>query len=411
MWRVGGSGYWRAPAGDEEPGAKPAHQPGDEHDTGPVDADRPAETDSSGKGWTYQPTGHWLNLDRLSDEALLQAQGYDLRDTAPQSRSGQAGAAKHADTRTSDEPDSPAQHEAGGSPITLADFDLADFDPRVHRSDRAVTREGQATSEQPEPEDADQLPQRDRMAPEATKAVERFEPRQANLPDVTPEQATDYIRDNADRRPWLKPAERSSADVQHVFAAVDQGEGHFVERHEGYASGERLQQRAERLEDPAQLDPELRSRGRDAEKPERLHGCEEVATSINDPDAFAAAVANGIQHPEVKAILDRPRQPHERLSGNQVEVPIEQLLGDNGHAYCAGYRLLPIDGDIEASVRNRKAWADATPEQRAGMTAPQVEPIPTDEFQGGTIVFGFCRTSDFQHWTIRTMYPKPRGLE
>jgi hypothetical protein len=162
---------------------------------------------------------------------------------------------------------------------------------------------------------------------------------------------------------------------------------------------------------PPQLDPELRSRGRDAAKPEKLHGCEEVATSISDPDAFAVAVARAIQHPDLKAILDRPRQPHEKWSGGQVEVPIKELLGEDGHLYCSGHRLLPIDGDIDEAKINRKAWVKATPEERAGMTAPQSEPIPAEDFLGGTMAFSFSRTPDFEHWTIRTMYPKPRGLE
>jgi hypothetical protein len=352
---VGGSGYWRAHAGDEEPGAKPAPQSGDEHDAGPVDADRSAETEAS-KGWTYKPTGHWLNLDRLSDEALLEAQGY-----AP----------------TGNEPNSPAQRESGELAYTLEDFD-----PRLHRSDR--------------------------LPSESAEAIERFEPRQANLPELTREDAADYIRDNADLRPWLKPAERLPADVQHVIAAVDQGGGHALERHEGYAAGERLERRVGGLEDPAQLDPDLRARGRDARNPDKLHPCKETGTSIDDPAAFAAAFARGVEHPDVRATLGQLREPYENPPPESVEVPIDELLGEAGHQHCAGYRLLPIDGNMRAAELNRREWAKATPEERQHMTRPQTEPIPAEEFQGGTILFGFRKTDDHSHWEIATMFPTPR---
>lgn len=327
---MGGSGYWRTPS-DDEPGAKPE----------PVDADRPVETESS-KDWTYKPSGYWLNLDNLSDEALLQAQGY----------------------RPGDE------------------VSLEAYDPRLNRPDRA--------------------------ARETTEAVERFEPREANLPEVSREEAADYIRDNGDQRPWLKPAERSPADVQRVLAAVDQGGGHALERHEGYTTGERLERRVDSLEDPAQLDPDLRARGRDATNPDKLHPCKETGTSIDDPKAFAAAFARGIEHPDVRATLGRPREPYEHPPPEAVEVPIEELLGEEGHQHCIGYRLLPIDRDAQAAKDYRAMWAEASSEERQHMTRPQTEPIPAEEFRGGTIVFGFRKTDDHGHWEIATMFPKPR---
>lgn len=399
---MGGSGYWREQSGDDEPGTQPARQPGDELDASPGGADRPTEAESA-KGWTYRPTGPWLNLDRLSDEALLQAQGYDLSDTAPRSGSGQAEAAKHADTSASDELGSSAPGDSGE-----LEYTLEDFDPRVHRPHPPTAPREHAVYEQTEPERTEQQLQSGGLPRESPEAVQRFEPRHAHLPDLTREDGVAYVRDNAESRPWLKPAERSSADVQHVVAAVDQGGGHFLERHEGYTTGERLERRVGGLEDPAQLDSDLRARGKDSEKPQRLHGCEDLATSVNEPEAFAAAFASGIEHPDVKEVLDRPREPHERPPFD-VEVPIVDVLGENGHQYCVGYRLLPIDGDIDAAKRNRKLWVEAEPDQRAGMAAPETEPLPADAFQEGMMTFSFCRTADFANWQVRTMYPKPRA--
>ncbi|GAB3435348.1 hypothetical protein [Flindersiella endophytica] len=339
---MGGSGYWRAQAGDDEPGAEPTREPGEELDSSPDGADRPTEA-ASAKGWTYKPTGHWLNLDRLSTEALASAQGHARPDRTPGSPSGRANATDRSDIAAEAELESPAQGESGG-PVDP----LADFDPRLHRPGLTANAQEQANRERHEPVHADQQPQRDRLPDDGVGAIERFEPRRANLPDVSREGAVGYVRDNADQRPWLKPAERSPAEVQHVVAAVDQGGGHFLERHEGYATDERLERRVGGLEDPAQLDSGLRTRGKDSEKPQRLHGCEDLATSINQPEAFAAAFASGIQHPDVKTVLDRPRQPHERPPFD-VEVPIVDVLGENGHQYCVGYRLLPIDGDIDAA--------------------------------------------------------------
>jgi hypothetical protein len=351
MLLVGGSGYWRAHAGDDEPGAKPATQPGDENNAGPVDADRPAETGSA-REWTYKPTGHWLNLDRLSTEALAQAQGLDRPDRL--------------------------------------EHTLDDFDPRLHRPDRPQA-------------------QPDRLPGEGSEAIEGFEPRQANLPEVSREEAADYIRDNAGQRPWLKPAERAPAEVQHVVAAVDQGGGHALERHEGYTTGERLERRVGGLEDPAQLDPDLRAQGLDARRPDKLHTCETTATSIDDPKAFAAAFARGIEHPDMRATLGRSREPYEKPRPHEVEIPINELLGEDGHQHCVGYRLLPIDGDMEAAKDNREAWAEAALEERQHLPRPQTEPIPADDFEGGTIVFTFRKTDDHSHWEVASMFPKPRN--
>ncbi|GAB3399998.1 hypothetical protein [Flindersiella endophytica] len=243
---------------------------------------------------------------------------------------------------------------------------------------------------------------------ESQAAIERFEPRQANLPELTREEAGAYIRDTGETRPWLRTAERAAPEIQHVVASVDQGGGHAAERHEGFTAGERNERRVDGLEDPAQLDPDLRAEGKDAMSPERRHRCGDTATAINNPEAFAAAFARGAAHPDIQATLGRPRSPEEVRTPRAVEIPIEELLGEDGANHCEGHRLLPIDGDIEAAKRYRLRWVNAEPEQRAGMTRPATEAITNEEFRGGTIVFAFGVTADRSHWEITTMYPKPR---
>lgn len=256
---------------------------------------------------------------------------------------------------------------------------------------------------------ADRLsPQAGDLPRESQEAVERFDPRQANLPDLTRDEAGAYIRDNGETRPWLKPAERSAPEVQHVVAAIDQGGGHALDRHEGYATEERLERRVERLEDPAQLDPDLRAEGKDARKPDKLHTCDSTATAIADAKAFAAAFAAGTRHPDVRAWLLREREPYELTRPDPVEIPIEDLLGEHGADHCEGYRLLPVDGDIDAAKTQRRDWVRATPEDRSTLPSPQTEVIPSEDFRGGSIVFTFRVTTDFTHWEIASMYPLPR---
>lgn len=92
--------------------------------------------------------------------------------------------------------------------------------------------------------------------------LERFDPDRANLPGTSAEQAADYLAEHSADRPWLEPATSASPYAQRVIAAIDQGGGHALERHEGHATDERLERRVTGLEDPAQLDPDKRRRHR-----------------------------------------------------------------------------------------------------------------------------------------------------
>jgi hypothetical protein len=70
--------------------------------------------------------------------------------------------------------------------------------------------------------------------PTPRETLDRFDPKRANLPDVSPTDAVEYIEIRAADRPWLTSARGHDTAVQRLFAALDQGQGHALERHEGY---------------------------------------------------------------------------------------------------------------------------------------------------------------------------------
>lgn len=230
------------------------------------------------------------------------------------------------------------------------------------------------------------------------------------LPVVTSHEAAHYLATaNLDQRPWLRPAAHASPEAKRVIAAVDQGDGHHLQRHEGAAAGDAARSRVERLHDPA--NPDAASRGRaddgiltdpDTGAPRR-HRCNAEATAISDPDAFAAAVAGSSQHPVVKDALTRPYDPDDKPG--QVSLPIAEVLGPNGHLFCEGYRLTPIDGSLDRAMANRAEWVKA---QRDGTptdaTGPRSEKI--DTFEGGRITIFFKPRPDLTGYEIRTLYPE-----
>lgn len=118
------------------------------------------------------------------------------------------------------------------------------------------------------------------------------------------------------------------------------------------------------------------------------HRCRSTATRITDPDAFATAFARGVEHPKVREALDMPSDP--RGKPREVTVPIADLLGADGHRYCTGWRLEPVDGSMNTAQANRDAWLAARAEGRKqDVPEPRVRPVPT--FEGGEIVFTFER--------------------
>jgi hypothetical protein len=237
------------------------------------------------------------------------------------------------------------------------------------------------------------------------EAAKRFEPGRAGLPEVSADDAMAYINVRQDERPWLAAARGCSSDVQRVFAALDRGGGHAHIRHEGWVTEEMNERRVAYMEDPAQFDPAKRAAGIDGlREGERPHQCRQTATRIIDPGAFAVAFARGIEHPRVRAALEMPFDPDEKP--RPVQLPIEELLGPQGHRYCTGWRLEPVDGSMNMARRSREAWIAATDEERAsGLTQPSARPVET--FEGGTAVFVFGHHSGGGRYEVLTMYPRP----
>lgn len=91
---------------------------------------------------------------------------------------------------------------------------------------------------------------------------------------------------------------------------------------------------------------------------------------IADPDAFAVAFARGIEHAKVRAALNADFIARE--APRAVSLPVAELLGAEGHRYCTGWRLHPVDGDMKAARDQRAAWVRS----RAKDGSPDV-PEPT----------------------------------
>ena len=242
---------------------------------------------------------------------------------------------------------------------------------------------------------------------EPLEPVRRFEPGRAGLPD--PGDAVTYLDARQPGRPWLAAARGRPPEVQRLFAALDQGGGHAHIRHEGWVTEEMNRCRAARLEDPAQLDPAKRAAGIDGLRPDgRLHQCRQTATRITDPDAFATAFAKGIEHPRVRAALEATFDPDDKP--RPVQLPIGEMLGPDGHRYCTGWRLEPVDGSMAAARRSREAWITTPVEKRASNSnGPTARPVET--FEGGVVVFVFGHNSRGDGYEVVTMYPRPPAHE
>jgi hypothetical protein len=256
---------------------------------------------------------------------------------------------------------------------------------------------GQARERSP-----DDRPPEDRTS----DALARFQPGRAGLPDVPAGDAGRYIEDRRGDRPWLNAAQHTPADVQRVFAALDQGSGHAHIRHEGWASTEKSQLRVQYLQDPAQLDPAKKADGIDGLLPgDKKHYCAAMSTAIRDPTAFAEAFARGTEHPDVRDVLDTQRSPEQPRPG-LVSVPIAEILGPDGHRHCEGYRL--VGDDADAARRDRRTWLRET---QAGEkpTVPAPLLIPLD-FRDGTIQYAFGLNTKGEH-EIVSMYPAPPGQD
>jgi hypothetical protein len=193
--------------------------------------------------------------------------------------------------------------------------------------------------------------------------------------------------------------------VQRLFAALDQGGGHAHIRHEGWVTEGMNRRRVAYLEDPAQLDPAKRAAGIDGLSSfEKLHRCWKISSRITDPDAFAVAFARGIEQPMVRAALETEFTA--RQVPRPVSLHVSDLLGPDGHRYCTGWRLQPVEGTVKAARDNRAVWVDAQAHDRdAEVAEPNARPIRT--FVGGMMVFAFGPTRARDGYEVVTMYPRP----
>ncbi|MCW2862446.1 MAG: hypothetical protein JWP48_4154 [Actinoallomurus sp.] len=239
--------------------------------------------------------------------------------------------------------------------------------------------------------------------PTPREVLDRFTPAEAGLPEVTNEQAAEYIAQTADDRPWLAAAKDCDPAVQRILAAMDQGQGHALERHEGFADDDKLRRRVTALEDPAQLDADKRMAAIDGCKPgDKNHRCGDTATAIQDPAAFATMFARGVEHAKVQEALRMPYDP-DRLP-QPVSIPVRDLLGADGHRYCSGYTLEPVDGSLSKARDHRAAWVEArrTPGREPGVSDPRCTAV--DGFEAAQTQYFFRSTREKDGYEIATMY-------
>jgi hypothetical protein len=237
----------------------------------------------------------------------------------------------------------------------------------------------------------------------------RFDLRRAGLPDMSIESAARYIDEHRASRSWLAMADRASPEAARIIAAMDGAGGHAHIRHEGWVSEEANRRRVAYREDPAQLDPEKRSLGIDGlRQNDDRHRSGDAATRITDPDAFATAFVRGVEHPKVREALERSTNSGRRPS--EVVIPITDLLGPKGYRHCTGWRLEPVDENIDKALGNRSKWITKRAEGRKpDVPEPQASPIPT--FTGGAIVFAFARNDSEKRYEVVTMFPRPVQLQ
>ncbi|MGW6197247.1 hypothetical protein ACWF0M_13980 [Kribbella sp. NPDC055110] len=287
----------------------------------------------------------------------------------------------------------------------VADADTGTNPSDADRSEPAESRYAELVAERDKDWDPAEAALPPGALPESTKTLTQ-EVVDALHPDVRRvleyQGAAEYITANKDERPWLEPASDASPQVQRILTAVDQGTGHAHIRHGPMGNDQLYADRVARLEDPAQTDPDKRAKSIDGLDETKQHYCAKESTRIHDPEAFVAAFAAAVKHPDVHQVLNGPW-----TSGgapNQVPIPITDLLGPDGHESCSGYRLV---GDWSEVKKARKEWVKARAEGRdlTDLPEPQAERIPT--FEGGHIIVSFTINTAAQRYEINTLFPVP----
>jgi len=228
--------------------------------------------------------------------------------------------------------------------------------------------------------------------------------KRAGLPDFSIDSAAKYIDEHRASRPWLAMTDRASPEARRIIAALDAAGGHAHIRHEGWVTEEANRRRVTYREDPAQLDPENRSLGIDGLRQNGdHHRSGDMATRIDDPDAFVTALARGVQHPKVREALEKAINLGKRPS--EVAIPIKDLLGPDGHRNCTGWQLEPVDGSIHKALENRADWVKKR-NQGHTPTVPGAQVVPVSTFEGGEIVFAFARNEIEKRYEVVTMFPR-----
>jgi hypothetical protein len=280
-----------------------------------------------------------------------------------------------------------------GSPDQAA-ADQEDTDQvGTDQEDAGQGHTGQDDASQGDADQVDADPQTEAPGP---GALERFEPRRAGLPEVSHEDAATYIEEHQADRPWLTQARDCSPDAQRVIVALDRGHGHAHIRHEGWVTEEMNARRVRNLEDPAQLDPAKREARIDGLTTGSLpHRCGDIASRVTDPEAFASAFARGVEHPDVWAALDStgPRP-------DPVTLPLSDVLGDDGHKFCSGWQLEPVNGSMDEARASRREWV------AGNQSGPEPRVRPVETFEGGMVTFAF-RRSTVGGYEVSTMYVSP----
>jgi hypothetical protein len=106
----------------------------------------------------------------------------------------------------------------------------------------------------------------------------------------------------------------------------------------------------------------------------------------------------------VQAALSTPYQ--RTGTPDIVRVPIAGLLGGEGHRFCTGWRLEPVDGSMKAARDNRYEWQVARAEGRKpDVPEPKVRPVRT--FEGGNIIFVVGHNREREGYEVVSMYPDP----
>lgn len=282
-------------------------------------------------------------------------------------------------------------------------------DAGIHTPEGVVVRAGAVDRTQ-----VDRRPERRAMALDdevgagltARDALEGFDPAGANRADVGLREARTFVAVRTSEQPRLATLVRQEHCVQRIYAVFGQGAFHGTERHEGAMRDRDHLLRLLERHDPAQTDEERQARGIDAfKRGNGKHVCADSSTSIGDSVAYAVALARGVDHPKVRDALaarhDPPRRPH------YVQVPIVELLGQEGHEYCSGYEL--VGDDPRRAVKERDVWAKAgwRGKPRDDLREPRARQITT--FQDGVIEFRFEHNAAYDGYELVSMFPRPHA--